>query len=412
MNLTENIKEGLRSINANLLRTVLTALIVTLGITSLVGILTAIDGIQYSVTDSLSELGVNTFDIYSKRNRGGRNAGIQEKSYPPVTLKESLRFVENFKYPSSVSLSTDVTGIAEIKYKSKKTNPNVWVKGANEEYVALEGLNIEKGRNFSTIEIQYGTNVAIVGVDVIESIFEDNEDPLNKEISLLGNKYLIIGLLEERGQLGGGGGPDNSVIIPVLNASRLSSSRVLRYGMTVGINDPSQMEMAMGEATAIMRKIRQDRLGEPNSFELAKSESLAERLEQITGVMRLGGFGIGFITLLGACIALMNIMLVSVTERTREVGVRKALGATPLRIRQQFIIEAIVVCIMGGIAGVLLGIGIGNLISSIIGIEGFVVPWVWVTVGLIVCIVVGLISGYYPANKAAKLDPIESLRFE
>ncbi|MEQ8575537.1 MAG: FtsX-like permease family protein, partial [Fulvivirga sp.] len=188
--------------------------------------------------------------------------------------------------------------------------------------------------------------------------------------------------------------------------------RVLRYGITVGINDPSQMEMAMGEATAIMRKIRQDRLGEPNSFELAKSESLAERLEQITSVMRLGGFGIGFITLLGACIALMNIMLVSVTERTREVGVRKALGATPLRIRQQFIIEAIVVCIMGGVAGVLLGIGIGNLISSVIGVEGFVVPWVWVTVGLIVCIVVGLISGYYPANKAAKLDPIESLRFE
>ncbi|MEQ8244806.1 ABC transporter permease [Fulvivirga sp.] len=412
MNLTENIKEGLRSINANLLRTILTALIVTLGITSLVGILTAIDGIQYSVTDSLSELGVNTFDIYSKRNRGGRNAGIQEKSYPSVTLKESIRFIENYKYPSSVSLSTDVTSIAEIKYKSKKTNPNVWVKGANEEYVALEGLNIEKGRNFSTIEIQYGTNVAIVGVDVIESIFEENEDPLNKEISLLGNKYLIIGLLEERGQLGGGGGPDNSVIIPVLNASRLSSSRVLRYGITVGINDPSQMEMAMGEATAIMRKIRQDRLGEPNSFELAKSESLAERLEQITSVMRLGGFGIGFITLLGACIALMNIMLVSVTERTREVGVRKALGATPLRIRQQFIIEAIVVCIMGGVAGVLLGIGIGNLISSVIGVEGFVVPWVWVTVGLIVCIVVGLISGYYPANKAAKLDPIESLRFE
>ena len=124
------------------------------------------------------------------------------------------------------------------------------------------------------------------------------------------------------------------------------------------------------------------------------------------------GFGIGFITLLGASIALMNIMLVSVTERTREVGVRKALGATPLRIRQQFIIEAIVVCLLGGIAGVLLGIAIGNLISSIIGIEGFVVPWIWVIVGLIVCIIVGLISGYYPANKAAKLDPIESLRFE
>lgn len=412
MNLLENIKEGLRSIQANLLRTILTALIVTLGITSLVGILTAIDGIQYSVTDSLSELGVNTFDIYSKRNRRGRNSGVQEKPQPPLKLKEAARFIENYNFPSSVSLSTFVTSVAEVKYESKKTNPNVQIRGINDEYIALEGLNIDKGRNFSMIEIQYGTNVAIIGSDLIEALFENNVDPLNKEISLLGNKYLIIGILEEKGQIGGGGGPDNSVMIPILNASRLSSNRILRYSLTIGINDPTQMEMAMGEATAIMRKIRQDKLGEPNSFELAKSESLAERLEQITSVMRLGGFGIGFITLLGASIALMNIMLVSVTERTREVGVRKALGATPLRIRQQFIIEAIVVCLLGGVAGVLLGITIGNLISSIIGIEGFVVPWVWVMVGLIVCIVVGLISGYYPANKAAKLDPIESLRFE
>jgi putative ABC transport system permease protein len=412
MNLAENIKEGLRSINANLLRTVLTALIVTLGITSLVGILTAIDGIQYSVTDSLADLGVNTFDIYSKRNRGGRNSGVVEKKQAPLKLKESIRFTENYKYSASVSLSTDVTGIAEVKYKSKKTNPNVWVKGANDQYVALEGLNIDKGRNFSSIEIQYGTNVAIVGVDVVKALFDNNEDPLKLEIAMLGGKYQIIGILEERGKIGGGGGPDNSIIIPIVNASRLSSWRTLRYSMTVGIDDPSQMEMAMGEATALMRKIRQDRLGDPNSFELAKSESLADKLEEITSVMRLGGFGIGFITLLGACIALMNIMLVSVTERTREVGIRKALGATPMRIRQQFIIEAMVVCIMGGIGGVVLGIGIGNLISMAIGIEGFVVPWVWVIMGFVVCIIVGLISGYYPANKAAKLDPIESLRFE
>ena len=412
MNLAENIREGLRSINANLLRTVLTALIVTLGITSLVGILTAIDGIQYSVTDSLSDLGVNTFDIYSKRNRGGRSGGVQEKAQPPMTLKEAMRFTENYDYSKTVALNTFVTSVAEVKYQSKKTNPNVRITGANEEYIALEGLNIDKGRNFSSVEIQYGTNVAIVGVDVVESLFDDNQDPMSKEISFLGSKYRIIGVLEERGQIGGGGGPDNSIIIPVINASRLSSSRVLRYSLTVGIDDPSKMEMAMGEATAIMRKIRQDKLGEPNSFEIAKSESLADRLEEITSVMRLGGFGIGFITLLGASIALMNIMLVSVTERTREVGVRKALGATPLRIRQQFIIEAIVVCLLGGIAGVLLGIAIGNLISRAIGIENFVVPWVWVFVGLVVCIVVGLISGYYPANKAAKLDPIESLRFE
>jgi putative ABC transport system permease protein len=161
-----------------------------------------------------------------------------------------------------------------------------------------------------------------------------------------------------------------------------------------------------------MRRIRGDNVGQENSFELQKSETLAQELESITSGLRMAGAGIGFITLLGASIALMNIMLVSVTERTREVGVRKALGATPLRIRQQFVIEAIVVCLLGGFAGIILGILIGNLLSRLMNIEVFVIPWMEMLIGLVVCIVVGLISGYYPAHKASKLDPIESLRFE
>ncbi|MDH5366813.1 MAG: ABC transporter permease [Cyclobacteriaceae bacterium] len=413
MNLVENIKEGIRSISSNLLRTILTALIVAIGITSLVGILTAIDGIQNSVSDSLSDLGVNTFDIYSKRNRRGHSGGVTEKSYPAIKLKEAQRFTENYNYPSNVvSLSTSVTSIAEVKYKSEKTNPNVWVIGANQEYVALKGLNLEKGRNFSAIENQYGTNVAIIGLDVKKSLFKDSENPIGLEIMVLGFKYRIIGVLEEKGQIGGGNSTDNSVIIPIASASKAGASRDLRYSLTIGITTGAELDAAMGEATSLMRQIRHDRLGDDNSFELNKSETLADTMAEITNVMRIGGFGIGFITLLGASIALMNIMMVSVTERTREVGVRKALGATPLRIRQQFIIEAIVVCLMGGIAGVLMGIGVGNLISSIIGIGGFIVPWVWMIMGFIICIVVGVISGYWPAYKASKLDPIESLRFE
>ncbi len=168
----------------------------------------------------------------------------------------------------------------------------------------------------------------------------------------------------------------------------------------------------MGEATGLMRAIRQDKLGEEDSFIIEKSETLAQSLESITSGLRIGGFGVGFITLLGAANALMNIMMVSVTERTREVGVRKALGATPKRIRQQFLIEAIVVCVLGGIAGVLLGILIGNVISRAMGITILVIPWLWMMIGMVVCVTVGLISGYYPAYKASKLDPIESLRFE
>jgi putative ABC transport system permease protein len=407
----ENLKEGLRSVQANMLRSVLTALIVAIGITSLVGILTAIDGIEYSVAESLSSLGVNTFDINSKRNRGTSQAGIKQKIYKPLQLNEVQRFIDLYKFPASISLSADLTGIAEVKHGSKKTNPNVGVAGVNEEYIAIKGLNIDKGRNLSSLEVQYGAKAAIIGKKVFDAIYEPNEDPLNTEISFKGTQFRVIGVLKEKGQLAEDN-YDNMVFIPIIVANQMASGRGLDYSLTVGVNDLSQIDLAMGEATGLMRAIRRDQIKNENSFELDKSETLSEQLEGLTSGLRIGGFGVGFITLLGAAIALMNIMLVSVTERTREVGVRKALGATPLRIRQQFVIEAIVVCLIGGIAGVILGILIGNLIAKLIGIDAFVMPWLWMTVGMGVCVVVGLLSGYYPAHKASQLDPIESLRFE
>lgn len=411
MNLIENIKEGLRSVQANLLRSVLTALIVAIGITSLVGILTAIDGIEQSVGESLASLGVNTFDINSRTNRGSSSGGVSEKNYPRLKLYEVQRFIDMYNVPSTVSLSAFVTFAAEVKYLSKKTNPNVNIMGINEEYMAIKALEFDKGRNFSKIEIDYGTPVVIIGNEITNALFEEREDPIGKSVTVLGTRFKIIGTLQKKGG-GFGNNIDNMVFVPVRVGNQLANGQALNYRMTVGITNPEQFEMAMGEATGLMRMIRQDKPGQENSFNLEKSETLAERTAKITGYLRMGGFGVGFITLLGASIALMNIMLVSVTERTREVGVRKALGATPLRIRQQFVIEAIVVCVLGGIAGVILGILIGNLIGSLIGIDKFVVPWIWMLVGIIVCIIVGLISGYYPAHKASRLDPIESLRFE
>lgn len=410
MNLIENIKEGLRSIRANMLRSVLTSLIVAIGITSLVGILTAIDGIEYSVNSSLSSLGVNTFDIRSKRNRGSSAQGISEKRYPQLTFNQVVRFSNQFRAEATICLAADVTSIAEVKYLSKKTNPNVQVKGVNEEFFALKGADIEKGRNFSNLEMEYGNQVTVIGFKVAQTLFE-NQDPIGKDISFLGSKLRVIGVMEEKGDIADDN-YDNMVCVPLIKANQMAKGRQLWYEISVGITDPTKMDFAMGEATGIMRSIRRDEIGKPNSFDLEKSESLAEELESITSALRVGGFGVGFITLLGASIALMNIMLVSVTERTREVGVRKALGATPLRIRQQFVIEAIVVCVLGGIAGIILGILIGNGISSLIGIDKFVVPWMWMLVGMLICIGVGLLSGYYPAHKASKLDPIESLRFE
>ncbi|MCE2894858.1 MAG: ABC transporter permease [Flammeovirgaceae bacterium] len=411
MDLVENVKEGLRSIKANMLRSVLTALIVAIGITSLVGILTAIDGIEYSISESLSSLGANTFDIRSKFNRGNNRDGLKEKNYSPLLLAEAQKFIDEYSYPATISLSARLTNFAEIKHGSEKTNPNVNVMGVNEDYMPIKGLNIENGRNFSRFEIQYGSKVAVIGFQLAKTLYGENKNPVGTEISFKGTQFKVIGTMVEKGELSENNF-DNMVLIPIIVANQLASGQGLNYRLTVGIQDPEQMDYAMGEATGLMRKIRDDDVGNENSFDLEKSESLAQNLESITSGLRFGGFGVGFITLLGASIALMNIMLVSVTERTREVGVRKALGATPLRIRQQFVIEAIVVCVLGGIGGIILGILIGNLISRAIGIDTFVVPWLWMMVGMGICIMVGLFSGWYPASKASKLDPIESLRFE
>ena len=412
MNLIENIKEALNSVKVNLLRTILTGTIIAIGITSLVGMLTAIDGIKAQIEESFSGLGANNFDIRSKARDRMVQEGKAEKTFPLVKYKEALAFQSEFRDSGISTVFSTVSGAVEIKRGSKKTNPNVRVTGVDDLYFNIKGIKIEKGRNFSNTEVSYGNNVCIVGVDVIETLFGNDENPLNDYISFYGRRYTIVGILEKQGSVGGDSGPDRAIFIPVENASRLDSQGTFRYTITASGTDPLKLEYEMGQATGVMRKIRQDRIGEEDSFEIAKSRSIGESLEEVAGYLRIGGFTIGFITLLGAAIGLMNIMMVSVTERTREIGIRKALGATPLRIRQQFLIEAIVICILGGILGVFLGIGIGNIVANAIGPGGFLIPWLWILIAFVICVIVGLASGYFPAYKASKLDPIESLRYE
>jgi putative ABC transport system permease protein len=320
-------------------------------------------------------------------------------------------FKDQFKYGNATT-HVFLSGNAEVKRFSKKTNPNITIQGIDENYMRIRDYNIDKGRNFTELDIQNNVSLALIGTEVAKALFEKNEDPMNQMISFYGTQFKVVGLLEEKGGFGGNTSADRTIFIPIGTAIRISGRGDLNFALTVQSGDPARLDEIMGEATGLMRKIRRDPLGEEDSFEISRNKTMEERLDEISGYLKIGGFTIGFITLVGASIGLMNIMLVSVTERTREIGVRKALGATPKRIREQFLMEAIAICLLGGFAGVIMGIAVGNIISNIINAGTFVAPWQWVSIGLIVCVLVGVLSGYYPAFKASKLDPIDALRYE
>lgn len=412
MNLLENIKEGLRAIQSNLLRTVLTALIVSIGIMSLVGILTAVESIKYSINETFSSFGANSFDIegkgYSNRYRQG---GRSEKVFPPISYLQAHKYKDAVNANMRVSISAHIKGAVVVKNNNVKTNPNITITAGDENYLLNESFNIAQGRPFSNQDLNYGAYVAILGHEVVQTLFK-NQNAIYRNIYFLNKRFKVVGVLAKSGSNMGGGGADRRIIIPLETGNQLPRQRALTYDIKTTILNNDNIEYAMAEATGIMRKVRQDQLGKEESFEIKRSDSMRKSLNDISGYLKIGGSLVGFITLLGASIGLMNIMMVSVTERTREIGVRKALGATKKQIRQQFLVEAIVVCLLGGVVGVLLGVLMGNGIARLIGESSFFVPWLWVLVGLAVCVVVGLISGYYPAFKASKLDPIESLRYE
>jgi putative ABC transport system permease protein len=414
MHLLENIREAFRSIQSNLLRTVLTALIVSIGIMSLVGILTAIDAIKSSLTNTFASLGANSFELTAKGyNNRFRRGGVQGRTYPAISYLQARQYKERLGDDAQVGISAFITGATEVKAGGLKTNPNMQVVAGDENYLRIQSYNLEAGRSFSPSELEVGANVAIVGTEIKEKLFPD-QSAIDQYVFFLGQRFQIIGQLEASGSgMGGGGGADRLVLIPLITGNQLPRQRALTFDIKTATTDPDNLNFIMGQATGIMRAVRGDRLGQEDSFEMERSDSAVATLDSLSGNLRTGGFIVGFITLLGASIALMNIMMVSVTERTREIGIRKALGATALQIRQQFLIEAIVICVMGGAFGILLGVAGGNAISLFIpGGGSFLVPWLWMIVGLVICVSVGLASGYYPASKAAGLDPIESLRYE
>ncbi len=404
----ENIRISLSSVRNHLLRTILTVSIIAFGIMALVGILTSIDAIRMFFEENFMRMGANTFTI--------RNVGLQMdghrggQRYKVITYPEAIRFKEDFNFPSVVSVSVFASFNATAKYNNIKTHPNLRVSGIDENYLLTSGEELTSGRGFTQAETQSGSQVCIIGHEVARNLFKEQKDPAGKIISIGAGKYTVIGVLKESGSSFGFSG-DRNIYLPLNNVRQRYAASNRSFTINVLTTKATSMDAAIGEATGTFRNIRKLRAGETDNFSVVRSDTFVTMMIENTRLISLAATFIGLITLAGAAIGLMNIMLVSVTERTREIGIRKAIGANRRTIRNQFLAEAIVIGQIGGLLGILMGIGIGNVVSGLIG-SSFIIPWAWIILGVVLCFVVGVVSGYVPANKAANLDPIESLRYE
>jgi putative ABC transport system permease protein len=407
----ENVRIALKSIRTNMLRTILTVFIIAFGIMALVGILTAIDSIKTSLTDSFSLMGANTFTIESRSMRVHiEDQTYRRKNHEFISHRQAEDFKDRFMFPARISVWTHASRSAIVKYQSYKSNPNTSVIGIDDDYIYTAGFEIEKGRNFSESEIESNAPLVLIGNEVAKQAFGNNMDPLNRFISVGNGRYRVIGVLKSRGQ-SGGMGTDRVCLIPYTNVRQYFSRPQMRYSINVMPFKPEMLDISVSEAEGIFRLVRNLEARDESDFNITKSDQLAQMLIENLKFVTMAATIIGLITLLGAVIGLMNIMLVSVTERTKEIGTRKALGAKSLMIKRQFLYEAIVIGQLGAVVGILLGIIIGNGVSLAIG-SSFIIPWKWILLGIGLCFGVGVISGYFPAVKASKLDPILALRYE
>ena len=408
MTLKENISLALRAIRANRLRSMITITIIAIGLMALIGILTAIDALEGSISSNFATLGANSFSI---RNSNEISDG-DETPKPAISYKEATNFKKEYQFRSAyVSISSVfIRGSATVKQADKKTNPNVDVLGVDENFITIGGYTISSGRGFSATELESAARVVVLGSDVAKKIFTEKDNPIDKGISINNQYFRVIGILEAKGS--SFMQSDTRVLIPLTTArSVFPQAGIDSYVISVGVDNPADMEPAIGDATGLMRQVRKLRIGEEDDFTISKSDSVVNVMIDNLKYVAFGAMFIGFITLIGAAIGLMNIMLVQVNERTREIGVSMAIGANRATIRSQFLIESIVICIIGGICGILLGIFIGNFVALALN-ASFILPWLWILVGLTVCVITGVAAGYMPARRASKLDPIEALRYE
>ncbi len=421
MTMSDSFSLAFRTVRSNKLRTGITVAIIAFGIMALIGIITAIEAMNGSLRDSFSTMGANGFSIaYKERFRFGNDNQTekvdktkkQKKSNldKPIQLTEAEMFKSAYQYPGIVSIALNGPGGNEIHYETKKTNPNVNIRGGDENYLQVNGFTVEAGRNFNLLDVQTGRNVCLLGSDVALKLFGENKDrAVDKMVRVGGIPYRVIGVLKSKG---------SSALLRADNVIIATYNNVRRIGntspsFTIGVlsDDVRRIDGAVSEATAVFRAVRKLVPREEDNFVIEKSDKLAETFIGLLGSIAGAAGAIGLITLIGAAIGLMNIMLVAVNERTKEVGLIKAIGGKKKNIRQQFLFESTIISLLGAAFGIILGVLVGNLFSLFLN-TGFVVPWMWVITGIVICSAVGLLAGLWPAIKASRLNPIVALRYE
>ncbi|AWK07298.1 ABC transporter permease [Flavobacterium crocinum] len=407
----ENIRIAFGSIKTQLLRTILTVLIIAIGITALVGILTVVSALENTISTNFASMGANTFNINqyenNVRNRGGKE---REVINPIISYPEAVAFKNKYKYPfTETSLSFTATSKAEVKYLDTKTDPEITVVGVDEHFINNSGLETTLGRSFNQFDIENNTYSCIVGSDFEKGLLKD-VNPIDKIISIRGARFKVIGVLKEKGSTFGNS-QDLRVLIPIQVARSLFTAPNINYTVSVMVSKKELLDEAVDNATSTMRRVRKLSPVRDNNFGIGRSDDLINRILGITKYLGWAAWIISVITILGSSIALMNIMIVSVTERTREIGVRKALGAKRSTVAFQFFIETLLIGQIGGLVGIFLGILLGFGIATAMSFV-FVIPWMAIFAAFATSFCVALVSGLYPAIKASKLDPIEALRYE
>ncbi len=421
----DNFVLAWRTVKGNKLRTGITVAIIAFGIMALVGIITAIEAMNNSLRDSFSTMGANAFSIRFRERRFNMGDGAnvtQSKTNSNkkvkksntgriITYQQAKLFKDMYEYPSSVSIGINGPRGTSVTFENKKTNPNVSVNGGDENYLKLNGYEIGYGRNFTKQEVESGQDICILGKDVAYKLFGSRYDrALDKVIRVGSNKYRVIGITKEKGS-SSFLQADNIVFSTYTNIRQSFANKNQSFSVAVMVDDVNRLPTAIGEAEAVFRVVRGLNVTEENNFYVDKSDSIAETFIKLLGSISAAAGAIGFITLIGAAIGLMNIMLVAVTERTKEVGLIKALGGKRNAIRAQFLFESTLISLMGAVIGIALGVIIGNLVGSLMDTP-FFIPWRIISIGILICSAVGLIAGLYPAMKASKLDPIVALRYE